>query len=387
MAKQALVLVIDRTIYDRIRTETVQCDAEKKIAFLVRYVPRLRMSPRNIIEELDILFIKECFTKGYRILKKGDFDENVYFIKEGQCRVMAPVNNSLNGIKSQLTPEENAKYKYATLSIIGVGQSFGEDSGLNENKVQETVQAESEIVETYKISRAMLLQYFGGSASEVIYSIRANLQAKKNWNQLKLAQYNSMSKDKLIKENVLVDEDAYNELEPTKTVPGEVPYLKMVQTYGKPSVEAAMKLTKEEEKKAEEAVLPPPPKMELRPKPRNEFMVAKAANEEVKNDTLRGFGTMRLVPSNRMQHMTQEKMRGLETLRNIAQERRTGGAKPGPKANFDQGSIKKFQNSVMMADPAILANKSKATEGSSGLNLFRKMKDFESINIKDKIGQ
>jgi len=345
------------------------------------------MSPRDIIQELDILFVKECYTKGYRILKDGDHNENVYFIREGVCRVMQPINNVLNPLREQLTIEEKSKYKYASLCVIGVGQAFGEDSGLNENKVQEAVQAESEVVETYKISRQMLLQYFGGSASEVLYLMRATLQAKKNWNQLKIIQYNATSKEDLIEENVLIDEESYKKLKPTMSVPGEVPYLKMVQTYGKPSVETITKLTKEEEKKAETAVLPPPPKMESRPEARNEFMVAKAPNEEYKDNTLRGFGTMRLVASDRMKHITPQQMKAMAVLRGIADIRNPGKVNQEPKADFDKRSVKKFQETVMMADPAIVTRGNSKPEPNSGLNLFRKMKDFDSASVKEKFAQ
>eukprot|EP00826_Nyctotherus_ovalis_P062152 TRINITY_DN893_c0_g2_i2.p1 TRINITY_DN893_c0_g2~~TRINITY_DN893_c0_g2_i2.p1 ORF type:complete len:127 (+),score=38.04 TRINITY_DN893_c0_g2_i2:73-453(+) len=123
---------------------------------------------------------------------------------------------------------------------------------------------------------------------------------------------------------------------------------------------------------------------------RDRFMVAKAPNEEYKNDTLRGFGTTRLVASDRMKHITPQQMRSLETLRSIAQERKAGGAKQGTKTDFNKSSLKKFQDSVMMADPAILARgnpKPEAKNVGSGLNLFKKMRDFDPANHKKKFGQ
>lgn len=386
-AGETIVLSVDRASYDKIRTETIQSDAEKKINFLIRYVPRLRMSPRNIIEELDLLFVKECYTRGYKILKEGEFNENVYFIRSGICKMMYSLIGPMKKVKEQLSPEEQEKYKYITLCNVSVGQSFGEDSGLNGNKVQETVQAESEVVEAYKISKSMLLQYFGGSSSEILYSIRANIQTKKNWNQLKITQYSSMKKEDLMNANLLVDNDIYKELNPTKTLPGEVPYLKMTQTYGKPSKETVLKLTKEEEAKAKEAVLPPPPKPEMRPRARNDFMVGKAPDEEYKDNTLRGFGTMRLVASDRMKNITSQQMRGLVALRSIAQDVRSGTKRQDNAGGFDKSSLKKFQDSVTMADPAIAAKAKANPSGDSGLNMFKKMRDFDSGNLKAKLGQ
>ncbi len=45
--------------------------SEQKIDFLMRYVPRLRAVSRNVIEELEVFFIKEVATQGF-ILQKQD---------------------------------------------------------------------------------------------------------------------------------------------------------------------------------------------------------------------------------------------------------------------------------------------------------------------------
>ena len=401
---ETVVLSIDRVAFDKIKAETVQSDAEQKIEFLLRYVPKLRMSPRNIIEELDILFVKECYTKGYRIAKDGEINESVYFIRSGTCRLLQPVPGL---VKAQMTSEEAAKYKYINLCALGVGQVFGEDSALNGWKSQETVEAESDKVEAYKISKVMLMQYFGGSASEVLYAIRAGVQAKKNWIQLKIQQIATAKKEDLLKSGLLRDEGEYKIQKPTKTIPGEIPYLKMVQTYGKPTVDPITpksKLTKPEDDKTkfESAVAtaaaavaasdpspapPHAPKPESRSKARNAFMIGKAPDEEHKDDTLRGFGTMRLVASDRMKTITPQQMRGLAALRTIAQDVKSGGKqKQEPNADFNKDSVKKFQNTVMMADPAI-AEKAKETAKAPSANFFRKMKEFNMNDLKAKLGQ
>eukprot|EP01022_Parablepharisma_sp_SALTPOND_P012672 TRINITY_DN1635_c0_g1_i1.p3 TRINITY_DN1635_c0_g1~~TRINITY_DN1635_c0_g1_i1.p3 ORF type:complete len:364 (-),score=47.41 TRINITY_DN1635_c0_g1_i1:5498-6589(-) len=351
------------------------------------------MSPRNIIEELDILFVKECYTKGYRIIKDGEYNENVYFIKSGVCKLLQPIAGPLNPVKAQMTPEEQANHKYIALCDLGIGQAFGEDSALNSSKAQETVEAESEKVEAYKISKSMLLQYFGGSASEVIYAVRAGVQAKKNWIHLKLQQLASARKEDLAEAGLFRDETEYRSLNPSKTVPGEVPYLKMVQTYGKPAAGSMLKLDKMEEQKAPEPVArpPPAPKPEFRPKPRNEFMVEKAPNEEHRDDKLRGFGTMRLVASDRMKNINSQQMKSLIALRSIAHDVKTGGKmKQEPKTDFNRDSLKKFQNTVMMADPAIAEKAKDGANGpgaAAGSDFFKKMRGFNPEALKGKFGQ
>ena len=127
MAKSAIdsvVMSIDRDAFDRIRVDTIKSDAEQKIDFLMRYVPRMRMSPRNIVEELDILFVKECYPKGYRVIKDGELNDSVYFIRSGVCQSLHPLAGALGSLKDQLTPDEQAKYKYVKLSDLSNSHNY-----------------------------------------------------------------------------------------------------------------------------------------------------------------------------------------------------------------------------------------------------------------------
>jgi CRP-like cAMP-binding protein len=107
---ESIVLEIDKAACEKIRANTVVSEAEQKINFLLRYVPKLRMSPRNIIEELEILFVKETYTKGYKIIKEGELNENVYFIQSGNCRTLIPISGHLSAIKAFLLQEAQPKY-------------------------------------------------------------------------------------------------------------------------------------------------------------------------------------------------------------------------------------------------------------------------------------
>ena len=40
---------------------------EKKIQFLIRYVPKLRLVSRAMIEDFEVFFIKEVVDQGYQI--------------------------------------------------------------------------------------------------------------------------------------------------------------------------------------------------------------------------------------------------------------------------------------------------------------------------------
>lgn len=117
---ESLVLEVDKASSEQIRACTVISDAEKKVQFLLRYVPKLRMGSRNIIEDFEILFVKEVYTKGYKILKDGDFNDGVYFIFEGSCRLLLPLTGHLSVLKTYLPPEDQHKTKYVTVQSLSI---------------------------------------------------------------------------------------------------------------------------------------------------------------------------------------------------------------------------------------------------------------------------
>ncbi len=59
------IIVFDRVQFEEIVTKTELSASELKIEFLNRFVPKLRGFPRNLIEELEVFFIKEVGTQGY----------------------------------------------------------------------------------------------------------------------------------------------------------------------------------------------------------------------------------------------------------------------------------------------------------------------------------
>lgn len=114
----AIILGIDKEAWEKVKLDTVKSEGEQKIEFLLRYVPKLRMSPRGIIEELEILFVKECYTQGYKVQKEGEFLDSVYFVRSGTCSVSYPITASMANVKAALTPEEQINHKYITLYTL-----------------------------------------------------------------------------------------------------------------------------------------------------------------------------------------------------------------------------------------------------------------------------
>jgi len=64
--------------------------SEKKLEFLLRYVPKLRSLPRRVIEDYEVYFQKEVMTKGYPVLKFEEQDDYICFIYRGTCKILYP---------------------------------------------------------------------------------------------------------------------------------------------------------------------------------------------------------------------------------------------------------------------------------------------------------
>lgn len=66
---KCFVIQIDRDNYENIVKKTQLSVSEQKIDFLLRYVPRLRAVGRNVIQELEVFFMKVVYTQGYLVSK------------------------------------------------------------------------------------------------------------------------------------------------------------------------------------------------------------------------------------------------------------------------------------------------------------------------------
>lgn len=51
--------------YVLIGSKTQTSAAERKVEFLIRFVPGLRELPRRLVEDFEVYFIKEQATQGY----------------------------------------------------------------------------------------------------------------------------------------------------------------------------------------------------------------------------------------------------------------------------------------------------------------------------------
>ena len=85
---------------------------------------------------------------------QGDF---IYFIYRGICKILYP---------TEKIPNINQINKYIVLGHLKSGDSFGEQSALNDIATPFSIVACSPKLEYYKIHRSHFSKYFGGSDGE-----------------------------------------------------------------------------------------------------------------------------------------------------------------------------------------------------------------------------
>ena len=81
------IIQIDTDEYEKIRSQRILSAAEEKIEFLWLNIPGLRKVDRSIVHELETLFQKEKWTKGYRIIQQEKPNDFLYFWYSGELRI------------------------------------------------------------------------------------------------------------------------------------------------------------------------------------------------------------------------------------------------------------------------------------------------------------
>ena len=90
-AKQTEVIQIDTNVYKSIITQTQLSVSLEKIDFIMRFVPHLRDGEGCGLAQVkkeEVQFMKEEYSKGFRILNQSAKDEHLYFIFKGKVRLL-----------------------------------------------------------------------------------------------------------------------------------------------------------------------------------------------------------------------------------------------------------------------------------------------------------
>jgi len=161
------ILIFDSEQYANIVSNTEMSIQEKKIHFLIRYVPKFRGLQKRMVEDFEIFFQKEVVTRGFPIQKIDEQEDYLFFIYRGICKIIYPVAK-LPDIFGESSFYDVAKQKYLVMGHLNMGDMFGEQSALNDLPNPFTVVAASQKVELYKIHRVSFTKYFGGLNSESV---------------------------------------------------------------------------------------------------------------------------------------------------------------------------------------------------------------------------
>lgn len=78
--------------YMEIMSTTKFSASEKKVEFLIQFVPTFRNLPRKVVEDFEIYFQKEVVTRGYQILKINEQEDYLYLMYRGVCKVLYNVD-------------------------------------------------------------------------------------------------------------------------------------------------------------------------------------------------------------------------------------------------------------------------------------------------------
>ena len=164
MTEKVEVLEIEKEAYEQIVKQTQISVSEKKIDFLIRFVPKFRSVSRNLVEEMEIFFVKEVASQGFLFQRQDEQDDYIYFIFRGRCRVLLSTHATMHQGRALFPTEisQDKTKKQAVIGYLGKGDSFGEHSAINDLPNPFSVEALSPKVEVYKILRAHFIKYFGG---------------------------------------------------------------------------------------------------------------------------------------------------------------------------------------------------------------------------------
>ncbi len=185
------VLAIDRDEYSNIIKKTEMGTGEKKIEFLMRFIPKIRNSDqaRRMLEEFEVFFIKEQYTQGYQVLKEGEQDDYLYLLYRGKCNITLQ-RSSLPDVCHEKLEEH---HKQLVIGAHRPGDCIGEASALNDFDNPYTVEVATKKAEIYKIHRSNFIKYFGGLKGDPVCQMRGNIILMENWVASKKDQLAAMS--------------------------------------------------------------------------------------------------------------------------------------------------------------------------------------------------
>ena len=218
-----VILKIDLQEYETIRKQRVLSAAEAKLNYLIRHVPGLRSVDKKIVEEIETMFQKEKYTKGYRINEQGKLNDNIYFIVSGEWRILYYYSANKK-LKEKFDSLDTSMPGYLLIGKLTAGDWFGQTSAVSKEEWKFSIQADSEEVIAYKISWSTFYSNFGKDNGQPVKKIRAKAVMESNWIYSVLKMLVSRPLDEIISSWEFVDRA--HDPQSTWAIENESPFLK-----------------------------------------------------------------------------------------------------------------------------------------------------------------
>lgn len=180
----------------------------------MRFGPKLRDAGRGMIEELEVLFVRQEATKGYQLLKIGEQEDHVFILFKGAARIIIPRKELESHIS---TDNLNDSHQWLVLGNLKVGDTFGEESAIEDMPNPWTVEVTSKSAEIYKIHRSNFVQHFGGLDGAPAMHLRSQSLIRNNWFKMKMSFLRKMSATKIASLEFR-DEEEYKKLNKTASI-------------------------------------------------------------------------------------------------------------------------------------------------------------------------
>lgn len=220
--KETFLLKFDIAKYENIRKDRVLSAAEAKVEYLTRYIPGFRSVTTNIINEFERLFKKEKVTKGYRIIEQGKVNDYLYFIINGQWRILYNYTNNKK-ISQKFDMIDATVGKYIQLGKLSEGDCIGQTSALSKEPWKYSAQVDSDDLTMYKIPWTTFYDSFGKDNGKPVRSLRSKAVMDTNWVNTVLKIISQKRTEALLKELIFVDKN--HEKAAKKVVIEESPYM------------------------------------------------------------------------------------------------------------------------------------------------------------------
>ena len=305
---KSIVLVFDAIDYESIRRQRVLSTSEQKVEFLTQHVPGMRVAKREAIEEFESLFSKEICTKGFRILHQDKYNEYLYFIITGQCRILYNYNANKN-LKQKFDSLDESLPSLMQIGKLSKGDCFGQSSSIQRQKWKYSVQVLSDELVVYKISAQQFYDNFGKENGAPIQRMRGKALMDNNWISIVIKKIWAKEIGQIMSEWEFFDK-AVNP-NANCMVQQESPFLKKKQ------VGSISEISKQEERRRmKESLLAPFQNSTAKTNLPSQSS-GQRSDMESKYKGVFGFGTPNIRPGKRLKHMNQEQLKSHISLQKL----------------------------------------------------------------------